>query len=217
MQLCLELLASSHTGLRAGPCQRKNTLGHETEHKPVFSHRHRGVGGPETGRPEIAHSSIRPAETLLLLFLNICSSWEERDNPNKPVLCTALTQGPVFTDAWTIKTNGASSSVCMQRPLTLMQGWYLSTWRLQFAFHKPEELLHKAPFMNRCLLQSGRIQSCRGCSCSNKTHSFMLGSWVRTRKDKHLAATTKTKRSRENTTEINDVLKNIDDQMIEVV
>lgn len=43
----------------------------------TYSHTDRGWGEfPETGRPEIAHSSIRPEE-MLLLFLKVCTNREE--------------------------------------------------------------------------------------------------------------------------------------------
>lgn len=43
----------------------------------IFTHRYGGWGEfPETGRPEIAQSSIRPEE-MLLLFLNPYANWEE--------------------------------------------------------------------------------------------------------------------------------------------
>lgn len=54
------------------PCRRRKKKGKK--------HIHTDKGGwgefPETGRPEIAHSSIRPKE-MLLLFLNVCANREE--------------------------------------------------------------------------------------------------------------------------------------------
>lgn len=72
-----------------------------------------GGGGefPETGRPEIAHSSIRPEE-MRLLFLNVCTNREEMEAISAPLSHPLTGTNSVFyyTPVWESKDKSQRST-----------------------------------------------------------------------------------------------------------